>query len=169
MLSHRMSTPPTSQASRAYGPGNTPRISGMVANTPAPTIWVMLTAVARQRPRPRSSVGAGGMLGSGHGERRRVTVLSTLQKRRKAAAIQVLRPRLNRRLPVRHVYCSLTPGVVHHRARQALSGCLDWKPFGRSVAVAHLLDLLLLMAATTASLFAVARRFFRFRHDTARQ
>ena len=70
---------------------------------------------------------------------------------------------------MRHVYCSLTPGVVHHRARQALSGCLDWKPFGRSVAVAQLLDLLLLMAATTASLFAVARRFFRFSHETARQ
>jgi hypothetical protein len=50
-----------------------------------------------------------------------------------------------------------------------LAACLDWKPFGRSVAVTQLLDLLLIMAATTASLFAVARRFFPFCHETARR
>jgi hypothetical protein len=70
---------------------------------------------------------------------------------------------------VRHSHCSLTPGVVHHRARQALAGCLDWKPVGRSVSVPQLLDLLLVMAATAASLFAVARRFFPFSHETARR
>ncbi len=70
---------------------------------------------------------------------------------------------------MRQSHCSLTPGVIHYRARQALAGCLDWKPFGRSVSVSQLLDLLLVMAATTASLFAVARRFFPFSHETARQ
>lgn len=70
---------------------------------------------------------------------------------------------------MRHNHSSLTPGVIHHFARQALSGCLDWKPFRQSVTVANLLDLLLVMAATTASLFATARRFFSFSHETARQ
>jgi hypothetical protein len=70
---------------------------------------------------------------------------------------------------VRHSHCSLTPGVVHHHARQALAGCLDWHPVGRSVAVPQLLDLLLVMAATAASLSAVARRFFPFSHETARR
>lgn len=70
---------------------------------------------------------------------------------------------------MRHTHSSLTPGVVHRHARQALAGCLDWKPFGRSVSVTQLLDLLLVMAATAASLFAVARRFFPFSHETARR
>lgn len=70
---------------------------------------------------------------------------------------------------MRHSHSSLTPGVVHHHARQALAGCLDWKPFRRSVSVPHLLDLLLVMAATAASLSAVARRFFPFSHETARR
>jgi hypothetical protein len=61
----------------------------------------------------------------------------------------------------------ITPAVVHGRARQALERSLDWKPFHESVSVNHLLDLLLLMAASTASLFAVVRRFFPFSHQTA--
>ena len=61
----------------------------------------------------------------------------------------------------------ITPAVVHRRASQALSTSLDWKPFNKSVSVNHLLDLLLLMAASTASLFAVVRRFFAFSHQTA--
>src|SRR5882762_727063 len=61
----------------------------------------------------------------------------------------------------------ITPGVVHQQARQALSRSLDWKPFHESVSVDHLLDLLLLMAASTASLFATVRRFFSFSHQTA--
>src|SRR5947208_4301200 len=61
----------------------------------------------------------------------------------------------------------ITPAVVHRRASLALSTSLDWKPFNESVSVNHLLDLLLLMAASTASLFAVVRRFFSFSHQTA--
>jgi hypothetical protein len=61
----------------------------------------------------------------------------------------------------------ITPGVVHQQARQALRGSLNWKPFHQSVSIDQLLDLLLLMAATTASLFATVRRFFPFSHQTA--
>lgn len=70
---------------------------------------------------------------------------------------------------MRHFYPTITPGVIHQHARQVLAGCLDWKSFRESLTVAHLLDLLLLMAAATASLFAVVRRFFTFSHETARQ
>lgn len=62
---------------------------------------------------------------------------------------------------------SITPTVVHQCAREAVQGSLDWKPFHKSVSVEQLLDLLLLMAATTASLFATVRRFFDFSHQTA--
>jgi hypothetical protein len=67
---------------------------------------------------------------------------------------------------MRHIH-PITPAVVHRRARQALSRSLDWKPFHESVSVDQLLDLLLLMAASAASLFAVVRRFFPFSHQTA--
>jgi hypothetical protein len=70
---------------------------------------------------------------------------------------------------MRHHHCTLTPTVVHHQAQQVLSRCLDWKPFRQSVTLTQLWDLLLLMAATTASLFATVRRFFPFSHETARQ
>jgi hypothetical protein len=68
---------------------------------------------------------------------------------------------------MRQCYSNITPGIIQHSARQILSGCLDWKPFRQSVSVSALLDLLLLMAATTASLFATVRRFFPFSHETA--
>jgi len=61
----------------------------------------------------------------------------------------------------------ITPGVIHQQARQALRRSLDWKPFHKSVSIDQLLDLLLLMAAATASLFATVRRFFSFSHQTA--
>jgi hypothetical protein len=61
----------------------------------------------------------------------------------------------------------ITPAVVHRRAVEALAGSLNWKPFHKSVSVDQLLDLLLLMAASAASLFAVVRRFFTFSHQTA--
>jgi hypothetical protein len=61
---------------------------------------------------------------------------------------------------MRHSYSSLTPGTIHRQARTALSRHLDWQPFRKSVTVNDLLDLLLLMAATAASLFATVRRFF---------
>src|ERR1700728_968365 len=67
---------------------------------------------------------------------------------------------------MRHFH-PITPAVVHREARQALHHSLDWKPFHESVSVEHLLDLLLLMAASTASLFATVRRFFSFSHQTA--
>jgi len=70
---------------------------------------------------------------------------------------------------MRHCYSSLTPNVIHNQAGQVLRGCLDWKPFGRSVSAAQVVDLLLFMAATTASLFDTVRRFFSFSHETARQ
>lgn len=62
---------------------------------------------------------------------------------------------------------AITPRVVHQHARLALNNSLDWQPFRESVSVNHLLDLLLLMAASTASLFATVRRFFSFSHQTA--
>jgi hypothetical protein len=70
---------------------------------------------------------------------------------------------------VRPFHSSITPAVIHHEARFALQRCLDWKPFHDSVSVTALLDLLLLMAASTASLFATVRRFFSFSHETGRQ
>ena len=66
---------------------------------------------------------------------------------------------------MRHHY-RITPNVVRGRARQALRHVLDWVPFHKSVSVDDLLDLLLLMAASTASLFATVRRFFSFSHQT---
>lgn len=64
-------------------------------------------------------------------------------------------------------YSTITPASIHRQAHAALEHCLDWKPYHRSVSVAQLLDLLLLMAAQTASLFATVRRFFPFSHETA--
>src|SRR5438105_15864965 len=63
-------------------------------------------------------------------------------------------------------YHSLTPNVVHGLARWVLRHVLDWVPFHKSVSVDDLLDLLLLMAASAASLFATVRRFFSFSHQT---
>ncbi len=70
---------------------------------------------------------------------------------------------------MRHFHSTITPAVIHREARQALQARLDCKPFHDSVSVADLLDLLLLMAAATASLFATVRRFFGFSHETARR
>lgn len=68
---------------------------------------------------------------------------------------------------MRHVHSTITPAIVHHHACDVLQGVLPWKPFGESVSVADLLDLLLMMAASAASLFAVVQRFFGFSHETA--
>ena len=71
---------------------------------------------------------------------------------------------------MRRTYCTITPTVVRRSARQALQHALPWKPFGRLVTVARLLNLLLLVAALRSSLSAVVRRFrFGFSHETARQ
>lgn len=61
---------------------------------------------------------------------------------------------------------SITPRVIHTRACQALRWVLDWVPFHGSVSVDDLLDLLLLMAGSSASLFDTVRRFFPFSHQT---
>lgn len=70
---------------------------------------------------------------------------------------------------MRPFHSTITPAVLHGHARTLLRNALPWKPHGKAVSVADLLDLLLLMAATTASLFAVAQRFFAFSHQTASQ
>src|SRR6266498_923513 len=70
--------------------------------------------------------------------------------------------------PMRHVH-PITPALIHRTTRHALQQSGNWKPFHRSVSIRDLLDLLLLMAATGASLFATVRRFFRFSHETARR
>jgi hypothetical protein len=64
---------------------------------------------------------------------------------------------------------TITPTVVHHQARLALQCTLPWESFGQSVAAVDVLDLLLLMAVSGASLFAIVTRFFTFSHETARQ
>jgi hypothetical protein len=68
---------------------------------------------------------------------------------------------------MRPFHCTITPRVIHQYTRQALQARLDFKPFHDSVRVADLLDLLLFMAAATASLCATVRRFFDFSHETA--
>src|SRR5262249_30546984 len=67
-------------------------------------------------------------------------------------------------------HCTITPAVVRTVAADLLQRALPWRPFGRLVSVAHLLDLLLLTAALGASLSRVAQRFgFGFCHETARR
>jgi hypothetical protein len=70
---------------------------------------------------------------------------------------------------MRPSYSSITPGLIHKLARQSLQRSLAWQPFHQSVTVDALLHLLLLMAATAASLAAVVQRFFDFSHETARK
>src|SRR5579872_3469437 len=67
---------------------------------------------------------------------------------------------------MRHIH-PITPGVVHRRARQALESSFDWKPRKDSVSVEQLLDMLLFMAASVSSLYAVVKRFFSFSYQTA--
>jgi hypothetical protein len=64
-------------------------------------------------------------------------------------------------------YSTLTPRTVHAQARQVLQDALGFQPHGRVVTTNALLDLILLVAATTRTLFAVAKRF-AFSHQSAR-
>lgn len=50
-----------------------------------------------------------------------------------------------------------------------LETTLQFQPFHQSVTLTQLLELLLLVAATTRTLFAIAERYFPFSHETARQ
>jgi hypothetical protein len=71
---------------------------------------------------------------------------------------------------MRQTYSTITPAVVRRTARAVLQQALPWRPSGRLVTVARLLDLLLLVAVLRSSLSAVVRRFrFGFSHETARQ
>jgi hypothetical protein len=69
---------------------------------------------------------------------------------------------------MRRSYSTITPAVVHCLARSALERALGFGDYKRSVTRAQLIDLLVLVAATTRTLFAVATRYFRFSHETAR-
>jgi hypothetical protein len=66
-------------------------------------------------------------------------------------------------------YFTITPSVVHSFARSVLERTLGFQSSQPSVSLHQLLDLLLLIAATTRTLFAVAGRYFAFSHETARQ
>jgi len=68
---------------------------------------------------------------------------------------------------MRHFSSAITPAVIRQQARAALQDTLDWHPYHKSVSVAQLLDLLLLVASSVASLSAVTKRFFPFCHETA--
>ena len=69
---------------------------------------------------------------------------------------------------MRRVYSTITPAVVHGLARSVLERALVFGDSKRSVTRAQLIDLLLLVAATTRTLFAIVTRYFRFSHQTAR-
>lgn len=68
---------------------------------------------------------------------------------------------------MRPLHSTITPAVLHQHTRQAVRGILDWQPHHETVSVSQLLDLLLLMAGSGASLFATVKRFFGFSHETA--
>ncbi len=70
---------------------------------------------------------------------------------------------------MRLFHSTITPAVIHAQARQVLQANLQWAPWRDSVSVPQLWDLLLLMAASGKSLFAVVRRFFPFSHETAQR
>src|SRR4051812_45064995 len=70
---------------------------------------------------------------------------------------------------MRRSYTTITPSVVHRFARSVLERTLEFQPHKQSVSLHQLLSLLLLVASTTKTLFAVARHYFHFSHETARQ
>ena len=70
---------------------------------------------------------------------------------------------------MRPCYTTITPAEVNRLARWTLESTLHFRPPGSSVTPAQLLDLLLLLAATTRTLFAVVQRYYDFSHETARK
>ena len=66
-------------------------------------------------------------------------------------------------------YTTITPATVHRLAFSVLESPLGFQTFKRSVTVGQLLDLILLIAATTRTLYAIARHYFDFSHQTARE
>jgi hypothetical protein len=69
---------------------------------------------------------------------------------------------------MRRSYSTITPAVVHCLARSVLEGALGFGDYKRSVTHTQLIDLVLLVAATARTLFAVATHYFHFSHETAR-
>src|ERR1044072_2077109 len=70
---------------------------------------------------------------------------------------------------MRRTYSTITPQTVHAHARIVLRDTLGFGDYKRSVTHAQLIDLLLLVAATARTLFAIATVYFRFSNETARQ
>lgn len=70
---------------------------------------------------------------------------------------------------MRHGYSTITPATVHGLARSVLERTLPFRAYKQSVACHQVLDLILLVAATTRTLFAIASRYFDFSHETARR
>jgi hypothetical protein len=70
---------------------------------------------------------------------------------------------------MRRGYSTITPAVVHALTRRTLERTLGWTDHKGSVTVGQLMDVVLLVAATTRTLFAVVTRYFHFSHETARQ
>ena len=71
---------------------------------------------------------------------------------------------------MRQSHYTITPAIVRRTAQGLLEQAFSWKPYGRSVSVSKLLNVLLLVAALRSSLSAVVKRFrFGFSHETARQ
>ncbi len=70
---------------------------------------------------------------------------------------------------MRPPHFTVAAASVRRLAHHVLTDALGWKPFRRSVGVIQLIDLILVMASTTRTLFAVVRCRFAFSHETARQ
>ena len=70
---------------------------------------------------------------------------------------------------MRQGYTTITPATVHSLAFSVLESTLGFQVFKRSVTVGQLLDLILLIASTTRTLYAIARHSFDFSHQTARE
>lgn len=70
---------------------------------------------------------------------------------------------------MRPSYSTITPATVHRLAFSVLESTLHFQPFKQSVTLHQLLDLLLLVAASTRTLYAIACRYFDFSHHHARE
>ena len=66
-------------------------------------------------------------------------------------------------------YSTLTPATVHSLTRSILEKTLSFRSYKHSVTLHQLLDVLVLLSATTRTLFAIAKRHFDFSHETARK
>lgn len=70
---------------------------------------------------------------------------------------------------MRPSYSTITPTAVHHCVRSILRSTLQFQPHKQSVTLDQLLDLLLLVAATSRTLFAIVGRHFDFSHELGRR